>query len=300
MEKKSRLLWILASVLFLACIMPTVVAATPGQTILALYAADIKERSTVDPYIISVLALNEVEHGRHYDEVRQFLLWYFAHLNYPDKHGLTGTIYVYSVIGGEEYATGRYDSVDGYAGLFLHLLRQYVLASGDREILANHWGKIEDIAYLIPYLQERDGSTRALTDRPARYLMDNCEAYGGMVAYLELRRIAGKGESAYYAQVRNSLRQVILTRFYDPRGRRFFWALEGERQSRADWNRFYPDALAQIFPIYYGLLEDRPELQQELWRTYKRRYAAGLWQAPVEQRIISELTQKKLAKGGVP
>lgn len=294
MKKKNILRLMVISAFLLLCPFRIADAGHPAQDIMSFYDGELPNRNTVEPYIVSILALNEVEGGRHFAEVQRFILWYFSKLNYPDHHGLTGTIYVYTLEGGQERSTQRYDSVDGYSGLFLHLLHRYVVKTGDLELIRANWNKIEDIAYTLPALQDKDGLTRALPDSRVKYLMDNCEVYGGLSDYLQLRKLAGKGPSEYYSRVRDSVRNGIFAALYDPRHRLFAWAVENNEKSRSSWKVFYPDAYAQLFPIYYDLLKDRPDMQRRLWRTFSRRYAGKEGTFPVEQRIIYNLTRVKM------
>ena len=293
--KKKKILWlILISSFFLVSLSGISSAEHAALNIMKLYAADLKDMNAVDPYLVSMLALNEVDHNRHTDEVRQFILWYFSKLNYPDYKGLTGTIYDYVIENGRERSTNSYDSVDGYAGIFLHLVHQYVLGTGDLDILQDNWSKIEDIVYLIPFLQDKDGLTKALSDTNAKYLMDNCESYGGVSAYIGLRTLLGKESSTYYKHVRNAIKKAVLTHLYEPRNGTFDWAVENDNKSPSNWKRFYPDAYAQLFPIYFDLLAGNPELKQRLWKEFTRRYAAKVSGFPIEQRIFYEMTKRNM------
>jgi hypothetical protein len=276
------------------CLSTASFAEHPALRIMSHYATDLTGMNTINPYIVSILALNEVQQNRHLDEVRHYILWYFSRLNYPDHQGLTGTIYDHVIENGREHSRNQYDSVDGYAGIFLHLLSQYVNKTHDLDILLNNWDKIEDIAYLIPFLQEENGLTRALPESGEAYLMDNCESYGGISAYIALRDLAGKGKSAYYDHVRDAIKNAILVHLYEPKQKMFFWAATNNHKSRSDWNRFYPDAFAQLFPIYFGLLADTPDLRRSLWREFARRYSAKAAGFPIEQRIIYEFTKKTM------
>lgn len=297
--KKRKLLWLLIGSLLLgACFSGTAAAGHPALAIMEPYADDLEDMETIEPYIISILALNETVNARRLDAVKQFIGWYFSRLNYPDRYGLTGTVYVYTLEGGREHSTRKYDSADGYAGLFLHLLHQYVVKTGDVELVLTNWQKIEDIAYILPVLQDKDGLTKALPGRKEKYLMDNCEVYGGLTAYLELRNIAGKGPSAYYSRVRGSVKRAIFTRLYDSESKLFHWAAVGNTPSRSTWGTFYPDAYAQIFPIYYEVLNDTPLVRDRLWRMFSLRYAEVMPAFPVEQRLMYELTKAKMEGKG--
>ncbi|XER12548.1 hypothetical protein SATMO3_27590 [Sporomusa aerivorans] len=293
-KQKKLLQLILASIVLFLGLQETAAASHPARAIMELYDSDLVDRNTIEPYIVSVLALNEVENNRNLKQVEKFIDWYFSRLNYPDRFGLTGTIYIRTLHGGLEQATHKYDSVDGYAGLFLHLLQQYVNKTGDVAILHNNWAKIEDIAYLLPLLQDKDGLTRALPDSRIKYLMDNCEAYGGVTAYIALCKITGKGNAVYYNKVRDSMAQGIWARLYDAENKIFDWAVEETYLSKSSWHNAYPDAFAQLFPIYYDLLTGRPVMKNHLWQQVNSNLAARVSFLPIEQQVIYNLTKKKL------
>ena len=273
----------------------TVSKQHPATKIMELYISNLHaDNITIEPYIVSIMALDQVEHKHHLREVKSFIQWYFSRLNFPDKHGLSGTIYVYELKNGQEKSTLKYDSVDGYSGLFLYLLSRYVDQSGDTELIEKNWGKVEAIAYTLPYLQEKDGLTRALPDSQVKYLMDNCESYAGVSAYIKLRALLGKPSSDYYDVVKASIKKGIITNLYDPETGMFHWATEDGEPSRSSWSVFYPDAFAQLFPIYYDILDETPELRQRLWGVFRYKYADIIRSYPVEQRIIYDLTKRKV------
>jgi len=85
--------------------------------------------------------MNEIEAGKNIPMVKQFITWYLDSLNErrqrrPDRD----YIYDFRVTkdGGLE-PTGDYDSVDGYAGAFLHLLKMYYEKTGDKTLLTANW-----------------------------------------------------------------------------------------------------------------------------------------------------------------
>ena len=300
MKMKKPLLLLAVSLLCMVLALSAAAAGHPAQAIMQHYAGDLKDQKTVEPYIVSILALNEVENGRNLPQVKQFIQWYFSKLNYPDLQGLNGTIYVYTMEGNIERPTRKYDSVDGYAGMFLHLLRQYAVKTGDVQLLRDNWGKIEDIAALIPALQDKDGLTWAMPQYRVKYLMDNCESYGGITAYLDMRKMAGLEGNLRYHVALILLQQGILTDLFDTVNASFFWAkVEDGGKSQSSWKQFYPDAFAQIFPVYYGLLADRVPVRNQLWHEFDSHYGTSATGFPVEQRILYELTKKKMERTGL-
>ena len=294
MSGKKLLLLICSSFFFWSACLGTAQARNPAQDLMNLYERELEDKNMIVPYTVGILALNELEHKRHYAQVRQFIVWYFSKLNYPDKHGVTGSVYDYVLKDGKECSTEEYDSVDGYSGLFLHLLHRYAVETGDIEIIKNNWGKIEDIAYTLPYLQDSDGLTRALPDSQVKYLMDNCETYGGVSAYIALRKLIGKEKSQYYYEVQQSVKEGIFSQLYDQENAIFAWAIENKVKSPSSWEQYYPDGYAQILLVYYDILLDKPELRTQIWNAFMIRHGAEAEKSPIEQRIMYKLTRKKM------
>jgi hypothetical protein len=214
-------------------------------------------------------------------------------LNYPDRYNINATIYTYEINGEKLIPSFAYDSIDGYSGLFLHLLLRYVKATGDLAIVSDNWGKVEDTAYTIPLLQEKDGLTVALITTNQKYLMDNCEAYGGISAYIEMRRLLGLPASPSYENVRANIKRGIMKRMYRKKGRIFTHTIENDIVTDSDWGTYYPDAYAQLFPIYYDLLDDDPALAKRLWQSFAVRHAKNENSFPIEQRVMFWLTRNK-------
>lgn len=248
------------------------------------------------PYTVTLMALDLLRKNADPDEVRDYIEWHIDHLNYPDKFELTGTIYDYEVDQrGNERSLDTYDSVDSYSAMFLLLVYRYYGATGDDELVEANRTKLEDIAYTVVVLRDTDGLTWALPTREAKYLMDNCEAYGGLHAFSRLARERNWAIADYYEDVASEIKDAIIARLYDEESRLFYWALD-ESPYKSDWKRFYPDAYAQLFPILHGVLRDDPALKKHLWKTFHEHHAETVKTAPVEQRIVYELTKESLVK----
>ncbi|MDR3348388.1 MAG: hypothetical protein LBO03_02075 [Acidaminococcales bacterium] len=290
MQKKKLLISLLVS---LAAFGRLSAAAHPADDVIGSYAGELSYAGQIEPYITGLFALSALEHGRDADKVRAFIEWYFANLNYPDRYNINATIYVYERDGEDLSPSYAYDSIDGYSGLFLHLLLRYAKATGDLSIVSDNWQKVEDTAYTIALLQEGDGLTIALITTNQKYLMDNCEAYGGISAYIELRKLMGLPPSPSYENIRAGIKRGIMKRMYRKKDRIFVHTIENDIVEDADWNTYYPDAYAQLFPIYYDLLEDNPDLAKQLWRYFSEKHAANENSFPVEQRAMFQLTRNK-------
>lgn len=271
----------------------------PGSELISLYTNEIKQNQTINPYIINIIAIYEINKGQNIGKVKNYLQWYFDHLNYPDLDGLTGTIYNYEISeAGKETPTNDYDSVDGYAGTFLYLLNLYHRQTGDRSLIKKNWVKIKDIAYLIPYLQGEDGliKVRLKSNYNVKYLMDNSEAYAGIKAFQELAGRAGYDQDPYYIETAKNIKEALLETMYNNDTGNFYWAVDDKVKHAANWQILYPDALAQIFPIYFGLLTFKGEKAKLLWYEFNIRHGDKIGSFPLEQRMIYELTREKTVK----
>ena len=96
------------------------------------------------------------------------------------------------------------------------------------------------------------------------------------------------------------IRKGILEDLFDSGQNSFYWAItEDGGKSSSAWNRFYPDAFAQIFPVYYGILDDQITVRNSLWGEFARRYEGSISGFPIEQRLLYGLAKKKMERAEV-
>jgi len=250
----------------------------------------------VRPYFANLDALSLVRHGRDPDAVERYIRWYLDHVSDGSDGRPAGLIDDYTVHHGRfETPTGGADSADAYAATFLILCDEFERATGRRGVLVARRDRLEAIARLLLSLQDSDGLVHVLPRRPVRYLMDNCEVYGGLVAWDDLQRRLGWESGPAWRAAAERLRQAILHRLYDPGARLFHWAESDGVLEATTWDRFYPDALAQLFPILYGVIDAREPLARELWQRFAARYdpRRGFVVSP-SQRVLIDLTREKV------
>ena len=272
-------------------------ADNPALAIMKLYGSDIEAHDVINPYTVSILAMNEIESGKNIALVKKFITWYLDSLNEEDKDGLTGTIYDFRITkDGSLEPTGDYDSVDGYAGAFLHLLKMYYEKTGDKALLTANWTKIENISYLISYLQDTDGLTRVTAKQRVKYLMDNSESYAGASAFIALTEAVGKGDKKYYENVRSAVRTGIQEVMYDVRRGNYIWALNGKERFVSNLKVFYPDAYANILLFAYDLsiFDGFTERKTAVWKKLISSHSEQLKNAPIEQRILFRMAARHM------
>lgn len=282
----------------------------PALEILREYQPVNHSGNTVVPYIVNLMALDilkKVPPGYYNSSgtanqfnipaVKAYILWYLDHLNYPDKYGATGSIYDYRVFqDGREISLDTYDSIDSYAATFILLINRYYQVTGDRNLVETKRQKLADIIYLIPYVQDHDGLTVAIPGTTGKYLMDNCEALAGISAFIELSRIFNWGLEYFYRERETILRQGIRDHFFDRERGNFFWLIDGRSKSPSQWATFYPDAFAQLFPILYGIVEERIQVEN-IWALFHDNHGEILGGLPMEQRIVYQWAREVIESG---
>jgi len=239
------------------------------------------EGNNVNPYLLNVLAGSFADKGQKLKETGEYISWYFERMNYPDSCGLTGTMYDYHIDpGGAEKPSGAYDSADSYAATFLLLLEKYSAAAGDFSLIRKNWEKVQDCVYVIVALQDEDGLTRAVPNSDAKYLMDNCEAYAGILAYQRLCLSLGKERESYFDSAADAIKEGIRVKFFDAASGLYCWGISGGVKSGPGTD-VYPDRFAQIFPFLFGISSDSGPLKKLIANPGKKIVAF-----PLEQRII--------------
>lgn len=230
----------------------------------------------VNPYFADFAALALLDKADEYkDNVKRYMDWHFSHLNTKDEdyNGVDGTIYDYTVtlengrIISESIAVidGKksYDTTDSYAATFLCVLDKYYDKTGDSEyILANS----VDIVRIVNAMFStwHNGMTTAKPDWQVKYLMDNCEVYEGAQAAADLfENVLCKADPSLEAlqkqcsdaavEIKASIEDVLwmpVAGYYEVGVRRFIRF----PSDIFSWDKYYPCATAQLFPIVHGVL----------------------------------------------
>ncbi len=268
------------------------------------YSAKIRndKKYYIVPYNDNIIALYFLSKNKNIGIIKDYIIWYFKHLNYPDKFGLTGTMYDYTISrsGCKEKPVNTYDSADSYAATYIMLVNEYYIKTKDIKIVRHVFKKLKDVTYIINYLQDpKNGLIRVLKGKDEEYLMDNCEDYGGITAYLNLLKIMGRkylGAYKRYKRFRKSIKTAIIKNLYNKRRHNFDWAVIDGRKRYSNWDIYYPDALAQLFPILYGIVNSRKISGKLLWNKFESFYGNKSDSFPLEQKVLYILTKSKANK----
>ena len=203
------------------------------------------------------------------ERARRYIAWYLAHMNRPDKFGMSGTIYDYHLTDDGLTPTYSYDSADGYAATFLSLVARYLTVSGDKDFVSANLDAIDLAAKVLLQLQDNDGLVRVSPDSSTKYLMDNCEAFRGLKDWAEVLSSLGRTQDALRcSEAAERIRQGIGQVLYSPSIERYahsLWWFGRRFPNPAKW---YPDAVSQLDVIAYGVLDPKDPKAVKVWQDF--------------------------------
>jgi PKD repeat protein len=220
----------------------------------------------INPYFANQAASGWLQDSTRYTAVGNYMQWYFNHVNRTtDVWGISGTIYDYAVsnaqTGGCYDSPCKADSTDSYASTFLSLAWS-AWSTGDsglRNLISSNRATLDLIAGVLTNpksLDSSDGLTWAYPGYPYKYVSDNCEGYRGLSDYANLVQTAF-GDSAAAANwntAAGNMRNGILS-FWNASTNT--WAvdkLSSGAFNQANMTNWYPDAVAQIYPVVFGVV----------------------------------------------
>lgn len=227
--------------------------------------------------------------------VRSYLDWYLSHINQEEDDPVNGdgTIYDYYVVLENdkivsEESKGTYDSVDSYAATFLSLLRAYYQQTEDSEYFAISWDKIVRVTHAMLNTIDEDGLSMTNNEKRIKYLMDNAEVNQGLKdAVFLLDSLAQKKQFSKdmdYKQISNLKEKLVnaLERntkaieetLWNETEQRYELGLDKKNRKLEfqGWDSFYADAVAQLFPIAFELIEPDSERAQDLYERFCKEY----------------------------
>jgi hypothetical protein len=217
-------------------------------------------RTLVDPYVGNYAAwgLAQATAGgagpRYLAAATGWLLWYQAHM---DGNGIVHDETLVS--GGALQASDDEDSVDATSGVFLMAVQAAYRATPVLEraaLLRRLDHGITAAVGAIQSLRDSDGMTWAKPSWKVKYLMDNAEAYGGLLAATDLALALGDLPLAATARDGASRARAGLMTLWNPSTQAYDWALhaDGYRQV-ANWDVLYPDSVEQAWTVAFGVSE---------------------------------------------
>ena len=212
------------------------------------------------PYYSNLALTYVTKVGFEYQEdIKDYILWYLSKVNMPDNLGVEGTVYdYYREDNGEEIpehvkdsSKKNYDSSDSYAATFLSLIYNYHNNYGDEEFVLSIVDELKIVASAINATMQDYGLTYAKPDYATAYMMDNTEVWRGYEDFALLLDELNDQDAEYYQQESDRVREAIETHLWDEEKQGY----KPYKRKDLDWNKFYPDARANMRAIAFDLPE---------------------------------------------
>ena len=191
--------------------------------------------------------------------VGRYLDWHTGILLETD-----GKMGVYRKEGGKLIYKEKADSEDGYLGMYLFLMGKY-LEKTEGTDLSEYWKKGISLALKKIQSLMQDGITQVSEENTTVYLMDNLEVWKGLYE-LEL---AGLEDTQAIREMRKKIQKQIEKIFWDDANQR--WRIIGN-SDRYHQTEFYPDGVAQIYPLIYEFPVKEKKKQKVLYEQFTERF----------------------------
>jgi hypothetical protein len=213
------------------------------------------DRTFVDPYLGSfaaaglAAATRATGNGSYAEAGWRFVEWYAGHMD------ANGYVTDERVVGDQLVSTGDADSTDAYAGVFLLAVEAVNTSAPDRARLIALAPALRRAVGAIRSTQRSDGLTGAKPTWMVAYLMNQAEAFAGLMAASRLAPAVGDDALARDALASARAVQRGVDRLWNDATGSFDWAVhpDGVRQTTS-WAQLYPDAVSQVWAVRYGLV----------------------------------------------
>lgn len=198
----------------------------------------------------------------------RWMQWYVAHAH-GSGSGIDGVPDDVDVYGAREISRGRPDSTDAYGAVFM-ILANDAYGKGDpalRRFVLDHRADLIRIANSSIATLRENGLTWARPQHRVFYAIDNEQVYVGMkaAASLFLRAFHDLRHARRYARVSHTVGEALHERMWDPATQAFRPYLRARGTGdAANLSRRYPDALAQVLAVYYGVIPPKSAAAEAL------------------------------------
>jgi hypothetical protein len=159
-----------------------------------------------------------------------------------------------------EKSTGTMDSVDSYSATFLSAIACMNKATGDGNKAKEYAGAIDLAVKSIINLQDTDGLTWSKDSYKVKFLMDNTEVANGLREIQNVLQFNSQNETLSKSKISlEKLQNAIQSKMWNESKKSYKWGIQGnlnrEFVNNTDWSKYYPDALANIWPSALGNYE---------------------------------------------
>jgi hypothetical protein len=212
------------------------------------------DRTFVSPYLAAyaAVALSDATRltgdPRYAEAAWRSLEWYTSVMD------ANGYVTDYRIDNGNLVSTGSADSTDAYAGMFLVALDAAYRAAPNPARLRAIALKVHAAVNAVRSTQRADGLTGAKPSYMVAYLMNQAEAYAGLVAATRLAYTVGDPSIARDARNAAYRIEIGVEQLWNPTTGAYDWAShpDGAHQP-TNWSQLYPDAISQVWAVRFGV-----------------------------------------------
>jgi hypothetical protein len=240
----------------------------------------------VVPYFSNLGVMGFTKNSSYYSNITNWMEWYWNRVSWPDKWGIYGSINDFDVssTGAETpvpdvQGNHHPDATDSYAGTFLSLAYAYY-QTGDgsaqsyiASIQPPNSNRLDYVGKVIVHTKQSNGNnlTWARPDYNIEYLMDNCEAYRGLRDLANLYTAYGlTTQASFYNTHADQMLNGIQTALWNSATGDYYWyTTDSGNSGTVNWNVWYPDAVSQIFPIAFGVIQPTDQRAINIWNTFQ-------------------------------
>ena len=218
----------------------------------------VKNRKNVVGLIIFCITVGIVFLYAYYQNLRKEI---DARQKWLETDGKMG---IYRKESGKLIYKEKVDSEDGYLGMYLFLMGKY-LEKTENTDLPEYWKKGISLALKKIQSLMRDGITQVSEENTTAYLMDNLEVWKG----LHELELAGLEDTQAISEMRKKIQAQIENIFWDDANQR--WRIIGN-SDLYDQIEFYPDGVAQIYPLIYEFPVKEKKKQKILYDQFTEKF----------------------------
>ena len=161
------------------------------------------------------------------------------------------------------------DSTDATAGVFMNAALAAWQVDPHRyanRLAGLHAAVANAVTTIDKTMDASTGLTQATPSYPVVYLMDNAEAYSGLLAGARIAKVLGDDTLRQHAlDDAHKERDGMNTVLWNPTNQSYDWAKHLDNQMESvpcDWSILYPDAVEEAWAVAYGVPTDHATSEQ--------------------------------------
>lgn len=231
---------------------------------------------TVSPMEANYIAMGLLSRPEYSPEVKKYIDWYRANLNWPDSWGVSGTVYNFAADSGgkNEKSLKTYKSASSLIASFMSLIRKYGDVTGDYSSLDQFHLDSMTGGLGMMYSQEADGLFCIRPDKKIKELNDNAIAIKGFYDSVWLQRNASKsaGAADYFKGFADAALAGFEKQMWDSKSKSYALSIDaGGKKTLPVWTDIN-QAVTELQPICSGVIQPDSNRAKELYQKFNKSF----------------------------